>query len=113
MAEKYTGKWVVFEDGDYVHIMPESDSRPHSNLIKDEDGELIADISDIDCPCIPRIEENRIVHHSFIDRKFLDEQLEKLYENGRIQSIIDPSGTTRKRVRNTWPKRLLLSFSAQ
>jgi len=40
-------------------------------------------------------------------------ELEKLNENGRIQSITDLSTSTRKRAKNTWPARLLLSFTTQ
>lgn len=40
-------------------------------------------------------------------------ELEILNENGQIQSITDPSASTRKRAKNTWPARLLLSFTAK
>ena len=38
-------------------------------------------------------------------------ELEALLEKGLITSITDPSGSTRKRRKNDWPKRLLLSFA--
>jgi len=38
-------------------------------------------------------------------------ELENMLEKGLITSITDPSGSRRKRRKNDWPKRLLLSFS--
>jgi len=38
-------------------------------------------------------------------------ELEQLYQSGEIQSIVDPSGSTRKRAKNNWPIRLRLSFA--
>jgi three-Cys-motif partner protein len=40
-------------------------------------------------------------------------QLERLLDRGLITSVTDPSGSTRKRRKNDWPTRLLVSFAAQ
>lgn len=38
-------------------------------------------------------------------------ELEMLNQRGTIKAIHDPSGSKRKRAKNTWPKRLLLDFA--
>ena len=38
-------------------------------------------------------------------------ELEILCQKGAITAITDPSGSTRKRAKDTWPKRLLLDFA--
>lgn len=39
-------------------------------------------------------------------------ELEMLCQKGEITAITDPTGSTRKRAKNTWPKRLILDFAA-
>lgn len=38
-------------------------------------------------------------------------ELEMLNQRGAIRTIYDPSGSKRRRAKNTWPKRLLLDFA--
>jgi hypothetical protein len=76
--EIYKGDWVHIDEGNYLHVLPHSDTRPHSTQTDGDERE----IADIDCPCKPQImmgNENMIfpkpviIHNSFQDKEYLDE----------------------------------------
>lgn len=67
-------KWLVLEDDDCVHVVPESDIKPHGHV---KQGELKAILSDMDCPCRPKLDLSNqkalIVHNSFEQEEYLNE----------------------------------------
>lgn len=67
-------KWVVLEDKDSVHVLPEEDIKPHG--FPDKEGTR-ADLANIDCPCKPKLDFSGrkpvVVHNSFEQDKILDE----------------------------------------
>lgn len=74
-------KWLRLENNDeeYIHIVPESDIRPHGW----PKGKTKIILADIDCPCRPKIEYTNkegieyvkplIIHNSFEQEKYLDD----------------------------------------
>lgn len=68
------GKWLVLEDDDCVHVVPETDVRPHGYPKKGN-----AKLSNIDCPCKPRIdfsnEKPRVVHNLFEDMVRIEQSM--------------------------------------
>ena len=82
MKEKYTGRWLVAEEDNAVHVIPETDVLPHSTQTEGDKRE----IADIHCPCKPRIATGdkdglylkpEVIHNSFQDAQFLDEFLKE------------------------------------
>lgn len=71
-------KWAVCEEGLFVHVLPETDIKPHGVKINDRKYELSHA-----CACNPKIEvtdrrgreykKPMVVHNSFEQTKFLDE----------------------------------------
>ena len=72
MKEKYTGKWLVLEEADGVrHVLPETDTEPHSTQTEGEKREL----ANSDCPCKPKTSYEdtlTVIHNSFQDKEYLD-----------------------------------------
>ena len=72
MKERYTGKWLVLdEENGTHHVIPETDTRPHSTQTEGEERELASS----DCPCKPKVQFEdgfTIVHNSFQDAEYLD-----------------------------------------
>lgn len=70
--EKYTGKWIVFEeDNGTRHVMPETDTLPHSTQTEGNERELAT----IDCPCNPKTsfeDTLTVIHNSFQDKEYID-----------------------------------------
>lgn len=73
MQTKTRSKWAVLDDDEVVHVIPESDIKPHGIR---KDNELKVEVADINCPCNPKIdfrgEKVLVVHNSFEDIQFLD-----------------------------------------
>lgn len=71
---KERSKWAVLDDDHVVHVIPESDIKPHGIRTGDE---LKVEVADINCPCNPKIdfrnEKVLIIHNSFEDKQFLDD----------------------------------------
>jgi len=71
--QRYKGKWIVFQDDTYIHVLPETDIEPHSTDTSKNDKKELADIY---CPCLPKIDWTgktmRITHNSFQDKEYLD-----------------------------------------
>jgi hypothetical protein len=70
---KERSKWLVLEDEEVIHVIPESDIKPHGIRKTDE---LKVEVADINCPCHPEIDftskKIRIIHNSFEDIEYLD-----------------------------------------
>lgn len=73
-------EWLVLEEDDYLHVVPDHDTRPHANVLTPIDGRF--EMSGEDCSCNPEVvtededgeyEKPMIIHNSF----FLKEQVEK------------------------------------
>jgi len=76
--ERYKGKWLTIDDGVNVHVLPETDIKPHSAQHEGNEREL----GGIDCPCKPKVATGysdgqyakpMIIHSSFQDQEYLDE----------------------------------------
>jgi hypothetical protein len=70
-------KWVVLEDDDCVHVLPETDIKPHG--FPNTEGTK-ADLSDTDCPCKPNIDFSGtkpiVVHKSFEDTERVNKAIQ-------------------------------------
>lgn len=67
----YRGKWITFEEGIFIHVMPETDKLPHSLDLSGDKRELAT----VDCPCKPKIEAGEqpmIIHNSFETAEYLN-----------------------------------------
>lgn len=68
--EPRKSEWLVLEDDSCIHVIPETDIKPHGFS---EDGKS-AEVSDMDCPCKPRVDfggrKPMIVHNSFKTEEF-------------------------------------------
>ena len=57
--------WLVLEDDDCTHIVPESDIQPHGYPSKEGKAEL----EGILCPCKPKVKQENgriiVIHNSF------------------------------------------------
>jgi len=70
-------RWLVLEDDDCIHVVPETDSKPHGFP---KDG--IAKLCDLDCPCKPKVNmggrKPTVTHNSFDDMNRIEESMQKL-----------------------------------
>ena len=69
----YKGNWLTLESEDdiFMHVIPETDIRPHS--VESEGNERV--LATANCPCNPKIlAEGKpiIVHNSFEDIDYLN-----------------------------------------
>lgn len=75
--EDKPSKWLVMEEDDCRHIVPETDILPHGFVV-DGKGELAGE----NCPCKPRMDSDSekliIIHNSFEQQKKIDESMEKI-----------------------------------
>lgn len=73
---KVRSKWAVLEDDLVIHVVPETDIKPHGIR---KGNELSVEVADMNCPCKPKIDMSRektlVVHNSFEDTEFLDKLL--------------------------------------
>lgn len=69
-------KWIVLEDLDCVHVVPDLDSKPHG---RPENGSKTAILLNMDCHCKPKIDFSGkkpiVVHNSFIDQEKINESM--------------------------------------
>lgn len=70
-------KWLILEDEDCIHVVPESDIKPHG-FPKGNSAEL----ADADCPCKPELDFSRdkpmVTHNSFRDAEKIKNSLAKI-----------------------------------
>lgn len=68
-------KWLTLDDEECVHVVPDFDSKPHGF----PKGKGKAVLSDMDCPCKPKIDFSGskpiIVHNSFIDQEAIEKSM--------------------------------------
>lgn len=68
-------KWAIVEDEECVHIVPETDIKPHGFIIKGNKGEL----ADMDCPCNPRVDfsgmKPLVIHNSFEYKDLIEKSM--------------------------------------
>lgn len=72
--------WSILEEGNFVIIIPNFDSKPHGFPKKNKNKAYLAGI---DCPCKPTMEilnDGRILytHNSFIDIERVEKSLRSL-----------------------------------
>lgn len=71
--DKQRSKWLVLDDYRVVHVLPETDTKPHG-IRKGE--ELSVELADLNCPCKPKIDmsgkKTLVVHNSFEEQDYLD-----------------------------------------
>lgn len=46
-------KWQVIQDDEFIHVVPESDTKPHGFVTN---GEKSVELATTDCPCVPKVE---------------------------------------------------------
>ena len=72
MKKEQPQKWIVAEEDDYVHVVPDFDSRPHSDVLNPIMGKF--ELAGAGCSCKPKVilhdkEGNLIkpiiIHNSF------------------------------------------------
>lgn len=77
MKERYTRKWLTLGEKDIIHVLPETDTQPHSTQTEGDQREL----AEHNCPCQPKVSLEGttyvIVHNSFQDKEYLDDLLEQ------------------------------------
>ncbi len=70
-------KWQVIDDGEIIHVVPDTDIAPHGFPVGG-----VADLADMDCPCSPRIDASSkkllVIHNSFEDQKMIEDSLKKI-----------------------------------
>jgi hypothetical protein len=78
-----TTKWIVIHGPNCVHVIPETDVLPHGYT----GGKKSWRLADLDCPCRPNVdfagEKPIIVHHSFLDKKKIDDSMNKILNYGK------------------------------
>lgn len=76
--------WLVLEDDNCIHVVPESDIQPHGY----PDNKDSAELEGVMCPCKPTvIQENgriTVIHNSFEVQLAVTQSLEKIYETTQI-----------------------------
>lgn len=74
---KERSKWLVLDDDEVIHVIPERDTKPHG--IK-KGSELKIELADINCPCNPQIDFSGkkvlVIHNSFEVKDYLDKLLQ-------------------------------------
>jgi len=73
-------KWVVAEEDDYIHVLPNWDIHPHANVLEPVMGSFA--IAGPDCLCKPKVEEKDdarpiITHNSFLFQEKINESIKK------------------------------------
>ena len=66
-------KWLLFNEEDFVMVIPNFDSKPHS--IVEGRKKKSHDVAFFNCPCNPKIDlsgKPYIIHNSFIDQERID-----------------------------------------
>lgn len=85
MKEEEPQKWIVSDEEDFVHVVPDWDIQPHADVLKAVMGEVT--LADEDCPCKPIVKtENQhgkpiktmIIHNSFLQKKKIKESVKKI-----------------------------------
>ncbi len=71
-------KWLVLDDDDCIHVVPDFDIKPHGYpKIKKKTR-----LADLDCPCKPEIyfkqEKTIIIHKSFQQQERIDKSMNRL-----------------------------------
>lgn len=78
-------KWIVAEEDDYVHVVPDWDMRPHASVLTPIMEKF--ELSGEDCDCKPEVRlhdkkgefiKPMIVHNSFLQQKKVNESLKKI-----------------------------------
>lgn len=81
-------RWIVAEEDEYVHVVPDWDIRPHANVLTPIMGKF--ELSEENCDCKPKIEleddEGRaikpmIIHNSFLHQKKVKEAITNLTQD--------------------------------
>ncbi len=85
---KLNQRWIVLDDGKYIHVLPTMDTKPHgvmSPTVKDEKGLPEVKVAGLDCLCKPKITsidlQGRLIltHNSFLNTDKINASLSKLF----------------------------------